>query len=69
MLNNTKFKTRRSSWGKPQEAYRLQHNLSKRNLSQGGTPVLANEGYPSWDQWKYYGMEMGTLPRKDMGPV
>ena len=29
--------------------------------------------YPSplertWDQWKYYGMKMGT-PRKDMGPV
>ena len=21
-----------------------------------------------WDQWKYYGMEMG-YPRKDMGPV
>ena len=22
-----------------------------------------------WDQWKYYGKEMGTPSRKDMGPV
>ena len=22
-----------------------------------------------WDQWRYYGMEMGYPPRKDMGPV
>ena len=31
-------------------------------------PVTEEPPERTWNQWKYYGMEMGT-PRKDMGPV
>ena len=57
----------RKSCGKPQEAYRPRHNLfiawleglSPSSLqSLIGVPLLPEEG--TWDQWKYYGMEMGT---------
>ena len=50
--------TTHSSCGKPQEAYHLQHNLSKHKLSRGpGT----SETIMGW-RW-------GTHPGKEMGPV
>ena len=40
----------RRSWGKLQEAYRQQHNLSNHNLSQGDIPSCPGWGVhiPSW---------------------
>ena len=38
----------------------------------GGTLSSPGWGYPqegTWNQWNYYGMDMGTLLGKDMGPV
>ena len=54
--------TRKSSCGKPQEAYRLRCNLSNHILSQGGTylghggvPTLAG-GYLPWTGGTYLGV-------------
>ena len=73
--------TRKSSYGKLQEAYHFWNNLSKHNLSGGypilaggyhiltcrGYPILIWLGYPQWD-WGTSCLGLG-YPRKDMGPV
>ena len=74
--------TRKSSCvnarGIPTAAYQVLHLLSYPGEGGGGTPSLAlphhdlgpvTGVYPSdrtWDQWKYYGMEMG-YPQKGHG--
>ena len=40
--------TRKSSCGKPQEAYHPRHNLSQHNLSEGGVPHPWPGSTPSW---------------------
>ena len=44
------------SWGTPGKGLGTSH---------WGTPPPER----TWDQWRYYGMDMGYSPRKDMGPV
>ena len=46
----TLYETRKSSCGKPQEAYHLRHNLPKHILSRGGG---GRGGIPTLDGWGY----------------